>query len=270
MPQPETTTLELRTDSVEQLIDALEIENAPNLSQIISRDRRRAVADRLRKQMLTQDAVALCGLPGAGKSHVADELATVYGASVVSMGDAIRAEFKDRNGREHRDSNELGNFAAEWREEAAEEIPEKVAELAGETGAELVIIDGVRSETDYGVLNEYFDNFYLIDIQAEFYERLDRLKDRGREGEEEFDAVDLAKRGKRERQELGYDALLAADRHDLTLQNGKHSTVAVNLSNIVENILPFEIQDGRPLGLDDELEKYRRGEITALEVNNSV
>lgn len=276
MPMPDTQKPELRTDTIEQLIDLLEAPDLGRAGQIMPRDRRRAVADRLKQQTSKPDAVGLCGLPGAGKGYTSEKLSTVYGVPVVSMGDAIRQEYKERNWRGKMESevpdeipsDKLGDFAAKWRDKNAEAIPEKVTEIASnlseladsvEDEYERFIIDGVRSTTDYEVLSDYFDDFYLIEVTAGFETRLERLQDRGREGEEDFNRVDLAERDLNELENLGYSDLLDGDAVDITLSNGKRDIFTNNLARIVENNLPFDIEDGRPLGLDDELEQFRKG-----------
>jgi hypothetical protein len=177
------------------------------------------------------------------------------------MGDAIREEYASRNGVEPKsgfDSDALGEFAASWRDEASHEIPETVADIASRyyrglgkyqpEQSDLLIIDGVRSPTDFEVLNGYFDEFYLIDVDASFYTRLDRLRDRGRDSEDEFDAVDLAERDQRERNDLDYGDLIEQERPHLQLENPRgEGRLRPILSNIVKNNLPFETADDEPL-----------------------
>lgn len=269
---PETTKLELRTDTVEELIDQLE---TPSTTVVMPHDRRNAVADRLRRQTSIPDAVAFCGLPGAGKSYTAEKLGTVYDAPVISMGDAIRHKFKQRNwlGKpvdavpDSIPSEELAEFAAEWREETPGQIPETVTDIVDDLDEELVIIDGVRSTMDYEVLNDYFDAFHLIEVKAKFYKRLNRLQARGRDGEEDFDGIDLAMRDDNEFSNLGFRELREAGVIDMNIKNGTGGDqLTLTLSSVVENNLPHEIKDGRPLGLDDKLEAFRSEEATPEEV----
>jgi dephospho-CoA kinase len=261
---PDTEQLELRTDTVEELIDRLDYDIVGR-SNPMSRSRRQAVQDRLRRQTSKPDAIAFCGLPGAGKSYTAEKAADVYDATVVSMGDAIREQYDEQHGGAHDsyDSDDLGDFAAQWRDDDPKAIPAKVVDIARrkhrQEGHELVIIDGVRSATDYEVLNDYFDDFYLIEVEAEFYKRLDRLTERGREGEETFTAVDLAERDEHERNNLGFGELQDTVYIDMNIKNETGpDKLAISLSSVVENNLPFEIQNGKPLGLDSELEKRRK------------
>lgn len=217
----------------------------------------------------SKEAVALCGLPGAGKSKVAERLTQVYDAPGISMGDAIRHEYKEQNWMgKHRSevpdeipSEKLGDFAAQWRDDDAEAIPGKITEMVEELypNEDLIIIDGVRSTTDYMVLKDYFKELHLVEIQADFYTRLERLVARARDGEEAFTAVDLAERDENERNNLGFEALKVSEYIDLEMANNSGvETLTINLSDLVENDLPYDIADGRPLGLDEELEQWRR------------
>lgn len=253
---PNTETIELRTDTIEQLVELLQYDlvttNPP-----MNRDRRKAVAERLRSEIDRPDAVALAGLPGAGKSYTAEKLGEVYDTQVVSMGDAIRAHAPPQA----RSSDQLGKFAAETREERAETIPEWVVGLVDDD-ADVAIIDGVRSVTDYTVLNDYFDQLGLIEVKTNFYDRLDRIQHRGREGEESFTAIDLAERDDRELYELGLYELRGSGNINQELRNDPEGEVFTNtLSRLVENQLPYDIENGKPLGLDEELEQIRQ-EVT--------
>ena len=264
---PETQTVELRTDMIKEMIDLLKNPGEFNSHKPpMTRKHRMTVAKRLVEQTENPpNAIALCGLPGAGKSFVSDKLSQVYDAPVISMGDAIRQEYekwfvqggpKDYN---EVTSPELGEFAAEWRNQAPEEIPEKTVSIAESKNSDLVIIDGVRSTTDVGVLKSRFSAFHLIEVTTPFYERLNRLTERGREGESSFDAVDLAERDLRELDELGFRETGAQGHIDLRINNGrKDQKLPITLSAIVENNLPYEVEDGRPLGLDDKLERVRQ------------
>jgi dephospho-CoA kinase len=154
-------------------------------------------------------AVAFCGLPGSGKTYAAELLENRFEeVEKISMGDAIRAHAPDAV---RGDSELLGTYAADTREEDAEQIPLWVTELADERDADTFAIDGVRSPTDYEVLDDHFDEFYLVRVWAPFYERLRRLTSRGREGEDEFDAHDLVDRDINELENLGYQDLLDYD-----------------------------------------------------------
>lgn len=151
-------------------------------------------------------AIGFCGLPGSGKTTVSETAANMTEDTVaLSMGDAIRDVAPD----DVRGSSEkLGEFAAGARSQDPESIPTWLCDLAAEHDEQYFLVDGVRSVTDYEVLDEYFEGFVLVDVQADFYTRLTRLQDRGREGEAEFSATDLLSRDAREYEELGYRELL--------------------------------------------------------------
>lgn len=254
---PETEKLELRTDSVEQIIEILQSPHA-FVTDKIAQDRANAIVDRLEKQTSSnQDAIALCGLPGAGKSKTAEILSEVYDAPVISMGDAIRGTYKTKKLQqsgtkfpsEEVNSKELGEFASEWRRRAPEEIPEKVTEMASEKDDGLIIIEGVRSVTDNEVLRDYFNDFYLIRVFAPFYERLDRLQERGREGEEKFTATDLAERDENERWNLGFGNLCETDCADLSIDNDLGVDTLRRRLGVLLSPLPFEFEDENAVGV---------------------
>jgi len=190
-----------------------------------------------------QHAIGLSGLPGSGKSKVAELLSDVYNCSIVAMGDVIREEAPD-----DATSDTLGAFAGEWRRDDPRGIGRKTVEMAQETGLNLVIIDGIRSPTDYEVLNEHFEEFHLIEVTAPFYERLDRLTERGRDGEDQFDRVDLAERDKREDRKLGHSEVVNRDLPDITINNsGGIPFLKTILSSIVWNGLPYEATTMNPV-----------------------
>jgi len=186
--------------------------------------------------------IALCGLPGAGKSYVADKLSRVYDCPIFSMGDAIR-----RHAPDGLESAELGEWAAQTRDDDAEQIPKWAVEMVRGSHPNVAIVDGVRSTTDYEVLADYFD-VYLIRVKAPFYTRLERLQERGREGEDEFDAVDLAERDENELNSLGYSELLVFDPPMLTLTNGRREgLLRQRMASLVNENLPFEQENPEPL-----------------------
>jgi dephospho-CoA kinase len=265
---PNTVEIELREDVVENAVELLRDPKQFNsVNTPMPLRRRKDLADKLERSLPNNpDAVAFAGLPGAGKSYASDKLGTVYDAPVISMGDAIREKYKNENwmGRPKSDvpdeipSDKLGDFAAEWRSNDAEGIPKKVTQIVDRWDEDLIVIDGVRSPTDYEVLSTFFDNFHLIEIKTPFYERLDRLHDRGREGEDGFTAIDLAERDDRELYELGLYYTRKKDYIDLEILTGKRKPgFAISLSKIVENNLPYRIEDGTPLGSIGKVEELR-------------
>lgn len=202
----------LHTDSWNSIVRTLRSDGNPTTNTIAN------TIDAQRGDPPFTAAVGFCGLPGAGKSVAAKMLAEKIDGTKISMGDAIRREYaksvydaypEDMDGNGFAaTSSALGEFAANAREEDAAQIPDWVTDIADNSDDWLFAIDGVRSPTDYDVLNDYFDYFVVVRIDVPFYDRLERLRDRDREGEGEFDAEDLAVRDTNEFENLGYRALL--------------------------------------------------------------
>lgn len=244
------TTITLHNESLNRVVEILREYSGRTgnptprtIANTIDAQRREVVGDlHPNRSNQTQDAIALMGLPGAGKSYVAEILGEVYDAPVISMGDAIRDHYDGEQ-----DSVSLGRYAATVRRKYPAAIPGWTVELIEDTESELVIIDGVRSVTDVEVLEEAMDQFYLVNVTCQFYDRLDRLTERGREGEDEFGAVDLAERDTNELENLGVkDALEQCDWHRLRNNRGPQ-TLKQNLSAFVKNNLPFTVENAQAL-----------------------
>ena len=159
--------------------------------------------------------IGTVGLAGSGKGEFAT-VAEELGVPVVTMGDVIRAECRDRglDPAEHH-----GEVATELREENG---PAAIAEAslphieAALEDADTVLVDGIRSDVEVDVFEERFgDDFSLVSIEAPFELRRERVTDRGR------DRVDGDGEGLRERdeRELGFGLGEAMDRADVTVEN---------------------------------------------------
>lgn len=159
--------------------------------------------------------IGTVGLAGSGKGEFAT-VAEELGVPVVTMGDVIRAECRDRglDPAEHH-----GEVATELREENG---PAAIAEAslphieAALEDADTVLVDGIRSDVEVDVFEERFgDDFSLVSIEAPFELRRERVTDRGR------DRVDEGGEGLQERdeRELGFGLGEAMDRADVTVEN---------------------------------------------------
>lgn len=236
------THLTLHNESVEKIVRILHRESDRTGNPTPS-----TIANTIDAQRSTrsQEAITLTGLPGAGKSYVAEKFGTVYDAPVISMGDAIRAHCPDEA---RDDSDALADFAADVRRHDPTQIPKWVADLARDEPSGLVIIDGVRSVMDYEVLDDYFKRLHLIEVGASFEVRLERVRDRGREGEDEFGRVELAERDEHELSELGQRQLGKDVGADLTVANDHgEGLLRMNLSVLVDNDLPYDVVDAEPI-----------------------
>lgn len=194
-------------------------------------------------------AIAFCGLPGAGKSLASEVASRAFDIPAVSMGDAIR---RNAPSSVRGSSEKLGEYAAEVRGEDPTTIPEWTYEEAQTYDDSLIVVEGVRSTTDYEVLADRFEEFYLIEIQAPFYTRLERLNQRGREGEDEFDAHDLVDRDDNEVENLGFGDLKASEYIDLTLNNsGTKTGFKQRLGMAFYNNLPYTVMNPGEVGIPD-------------------
>jgi dephospho-CoA kinase len=116
-------------------------------------------------------------MPGAGKSTIAEGLKP-KGYDVINMGNAVREEAKNRNLEPTRDN--LGKLMLDLREKNG---PGAVAELVksqiDSSTADVILIDGVRSNSEIEVLRK-FGIVKLLAIHASTDTRFDFLQKRGR------------------------------------------------------------------------------------------
>ena len=127
--------------------------------------------------MLTKLIVCLTGMPGAGKSTIADGLKP-KGYEIINMGNAVREEAKKRNLESTREN--LGKLMLELREKNG---PGAIAELVKSkiesSTSNVVLIDGVRSNDEIEVLKK-FGTVKLLAVHASTDTRFDFLQKRGR------------------------------------------------------------------------------------------
>ncbi|SDJ62346.1 Dephospho-CoA kinase [Halovenus aranensis] len=160
--------------------------------------------------------IGTVGLPGSGKSEAAT-VAREMGVPVVTMGDVIRQECRDRG---LDPATNHGAIAQALREEngpaavAERSLPLIEAELEN---SETVLVDGIRSDVEVDAFEEAFgSSFTLVRIEAPFEMRAERLELRGRDASEDDGGESLADRDERE---LSFGMDEAMDRADLVLEN---------------------------------------------------
>jgi len=126
---------------------------------------------------LSKLIVCLTGMPGAGKSTIANGLKE-KGFKIINMGDAVRAEAEKRNLEPT--SQNLGKLMLELREKNG---PGAVAELVKPTiensNSNVIVIDGIRSNDEIQVLKKSA-NVKLLSILASTDTRFTFLHERGR------------------------------------------------------------------------------------------
>lgn len=162
------------------------------------------------------NVIGIVGLPGSGKSEAAT-VARELDIPVVTMGDVIRAECRERGLDPTTDHGRVAKALREERGKAA--IAERslpMIESALET-SETVVVDGIRSDVEVETFEERFgESFTLVSIEAPFELRAERLDLRGRDAGVEDGGESLAERDAREL-EFGMGA--AIEEADLTIEN---------------------------------------------------
>ncbi|MFC7204961.1 AAA family ATPase [Haloferax namakaokahaiae] len=159
--------------------------------------------------------IGTVGLPGSGKGELA-EVAREAGIPVVTMGDIIRQECRNRG---LDPATDHGKIAKALREEegddaiAARSLPVVESHLES---TDLVVVDGLRSDVELDCFREAFgDEFVLVSVEAPFEMRAERLLDRGRDESD----TDLEALKKREARELDFGMDEAMDRADVVIEN---------------------------------------------------
>ncbi|WP_158058622.1 AAA family ATPase [Halorussus halophilus] len=157
--------------------------------------------------------IGIVGLPGSGKSEAA-AVAEELGIPVVTMGDVIRQECRDRglDPAEHH-----GEIASALREEngldaiAQRSLPIIEDELEA---SDTVLVDGIRAGVEAQRFEEAFgDAFTLVSIEAPFELRAERIEARGRDN---TDAEALRERDERE---IGFGMDEAIANADVRIDN---------------------------------------------------
>jgi len=127
--------------------------------------------------MLTKLIVCLTGMPGAGKSTIANGLQS-KDYEIVNMGNIVRKEAKRRNLELTREN--LGKLMLELREKNG---PGAIAELVKSqiesSTSNVILIDGIRSNEEIQVLKKY-GTVKLLAVHASVDTRFDFLQKRGR------------------------------------------------------------------------------------------
>ncbi len=122
--------------------------------------------------------VCLTGMPGAGKSTIADGLRALHGYDTVNMGDAVREEAKRRNLEPTRPN--LGRIMLELREKNG---PGAIAELVrpriSQSDSDVVLVDGVRSNAEIRSLSK-IGTLKVLAVHASAGTRFGFLQERGR------------------------------------------------------------------------------------------
>jgi dephospho-CoA kinase len=160
--------------------------------------------------------IGFVGLPGSGKSEAA-AVAREMGVPVVTMGDVIRRECRERG---LDPETRHGEVATALREEGG---PAAIADRSlppieeALEDADVVVVDGIRSDAEVDRFEAAFgDDFTLVSIEAPFEVRAERVAERGRDRAADEGGEPLDERDARERR-FGMDEAMA--RADRTVEN---------------------------------------------------
>ena len=157
--------------------------------------------------------IATVGLPGSGKGEAA-AVAEDRGVPVITMGDVIRQECRDRG---LDPATHHGEIARALREENG---PDAIAQRSlpmirdALEASDTVLVDGVRSGVEVDRFEDAFgDEFLLASIEAPFEVRRERLDERGR------DDTETESLEERDERELGFGMGEAMERADVHIDN---------------------------------------------------
>ena len=192
------------------------------------------------------------GWPGSGKGEAA-AVAEAAGVPVVTMGDVIRDECRDRGldpAKHH------GAVARSLREEHGETaIVDRTIERLEALDSAAALVDGLRSPAELDRFREAFgERFTLVAVEAPFETRADRLAERGRDASD-ADRERLRERDEREREfGLGETIELADVRIDNTGSiEGFRERIRSLLAEITDGVEPSDDATGGD-GLDSPID----------------
>jgi dephospho-CoA kinase len=157
------------------------------------------------------NVIAICGLPGSGKTTAMDAVRDL--GTVVTMGDVVRNEVNKRN-LEPSGIN-IGKIAEELRKEGGSAIiAEKCVELIKKLNENIVIVDGVRSLSEVEIFRKFW-KFPIIAIVVSDKLRFKRLFKRHRSD----DPVSYEELKERDKREIGFGLNKLIESADYTIKN---------------------------------------------------
>jgi dephospho-CoA kinase len=170
-------------------------------------------------------------MPASGKGEFS-RIAQDAGIPVIVMGDMIRKAVREA-GLEPNDTN----FGATANRLRAERGMDAIAQLCvpeiERLSAPLVLIDGIRGDTEVALFRRNFTGFTLISIESSFDKRLARIAARARS--DDFTTAEALRN--RDERELGWGLGNALNQADINLKNeGTLAEFAHDVRNLLDTL----------------------------------
>ncbi|MCK9630397.1 MAG: flagellar hook-basal body complex protein FliE [Methanoregula sp.] len=157
--------------------------------------------------------IGVVGMPASGKGEFS-RIAQEMGIPVIVMGDMIRKAVQVA-GLEPNDTN----FGATANRLRAEQGMDAIARLCvpeiKRQSSPLVLVDGIRGDTEVALFRKNFPGFTLISIESSFEDRLARIAARARSD----DFTTAGALHNRDERELGWGLGHALEQADVRLEN---------------------------------------------------
>jgi len=170
-------------------------------------------------------------MPASGKGEFS-RIAQEMGIPVIVMGDMIRRAVQEA-GLEPSDAN-FGATANRLRAERGMDAIAQlcVPEIRRQT-APLVLVDGIRGDTEVALFRRHFSGFTLISIESSFENRLARIAARARS--DDFTTADALRN--RDDRELGWGLGNALKQADIHLKNeGTLAEFTVSVQHLLDEL----------------------------------
>jgi dephospho-CoA kinase len=144
--------------------------------------------------------IVVTGYPSSGKSTVSEMIEQkTNDTKEVRTGDVTRSEFENEHNREHKNSDELGDWVTEKMENDDLYFARSMVEYIEEENSKNIILSGLRRKNEFDYIKENIETeFIIIHIETDFEKRYQRVKNRNREGEGDFTREDMKDRDERE------------------------------------------------------------------------
>ncbi len=175
--------------------------------------------------------IGVVGLPASGKGEFA-KIAAAQGVPVIVMGDMIRQAVQDV-GLPPTDAS-MGQVANRLRDERGmDAIAQLCIPVIRQQIAPLVLVDGIRGDSEVMLFKKHFPGFALVAIETSFEKRLGRLANRGRSD----DTTSAATLSARDERELGWGLGAALMMADYRLNNdGDLAAFSASVINLLHRL----------------------------------